>query len=308
MSSSALAFKPADDKLERNQQKVLSLTDYVGKTENFKGLSVEPYAPVAGAVIRGLHVTQDSEISAEVRQFLYQRLLRYGFLAFEPGTVSGDDFGHLVKLFGQAEYSGTPFTPPPVENPEVNTIDSAIKKTRMNFIWHIDQGFRAVLPRFTALFAKTVPPVGGDTLFSNAVAAYELLDPKFAAYLDTLVAVHDINAQGYLSLAYQNPEEHERQRQKYPPIEVPVIRVHEETGRKQIYVNELYTQRILGLSRTASDALLAILFEQIKLPEVEARVAWHEGAAVIWDNRIVQHKGVGDYGDGRRVLHRAIIA
>ncbi|MDR2689989.1 MAG: TauD/TfdA family dioxygenase [Azoarcus sp.] len=309
MTASSLAYgtRQTDEKLERNQQKVLSLADYVGKRENFADLSIEPYAPVAGATIRGLRITRNGEIGADVRQFLYQRLLRYGFLVFEPGTVSGEDFGLLVNLFGHAEYSGTPFTPPPAENPQINTIDSKIKKTRMNFIWHIDQGFRAVLPRFTALFAKTVPPVGGDTLFSNAVAAYDLLDPRFAAYLDSLVAVYDIDAQGYLSLAYQDPAERERQRKKYPPIEAPLIRVHEETGKKQIYANEVYTQRILGLSRTASDALLAILFEQIKLPEVQARVAWHEGAAVIWDNRIVQHKGVSDYGDGHRVLHRAII-
>ena len=65
--------------------------------------------------------------------------------------------------------------------------------------------------------------------------------------------------------------------------------------------------RILGVPRTVSDHLLQILFDYVKSPDVQTRVAWQEGAAVIWDNRVVQHRGVADYGDGLRVLHRAIV-
>jgi taurine dioxygenase len=297
-----------DEKLERAQQKVLSITDYIGRRENHAGVTVEPYSPVVGAHVRGLRLERGATVGADVRQFLYDRLLRYGFLAFEPGTVRGEDFGELVQLFGEARYTGTPYTPAAKDDGKVNTIDSRIKKTRMNFIWHIDQAFRPQPPRFTALFGKTVPAFGGDTLFSNAAAAYDLLDPLFAQYLETLVAVHDVETQGFLTLAYQDPQELAQQRAQNPPIEAPLIRVHPETGRKQIYVNELYTQRILGLSRSTSQHLLDILFEQIKSPEVQTRFRWEEGVALIWDNRSVQHRGVGDYGDGHRVLHRAIIA
>lgn len=302
MSSATLA----DDRLDQIQPKILSIADYLGDRETFRGIAVEPYSPVLGATVRGLRLRGSSE-DKDLAQFLHDRLLRYGFLQFEPGTVSSEDFIHLVGLFGHAEYQGTPYTPAARESSDVNTIDSKIKKTRMNFIWHIDQAFRPNPPRFTVLFGKTTPPQGGDTLFANATAAYDLLDPLFARYVETLTAVHDADTLGYLSLAYRAPDQYATQRVKNPPIEAPVVRVHPETGKKQIFVNELYTQRILGLSRTASEGILNILFEYVKSPDVQARFQWQEGSVLIWDNRTVQHRGVGDYGDGHRVLHRAIV-
>lgn len=296
-----------EDRLDSAQSKVLSIADYRGERETFRDAVIEPYSPVVGAHVRGLRISSASEPDQALAQFLHDRLVRYGFLHFEPGTVASEDFGRLVALFGHARYAGTPYTPAAQGNADVNTIDSAVKKTRMNLIWHIDQAFVPEPPRFTALFGKVAPPAGGDTLFSNAVAAYDLLDPLFARYLETLTAVHDVETQGFLTLAYQDPQALAAQRAKYPPIEAPVIRVHPDTGRKQIFVSELYTQRILGVPRVLSDHLLQILFEYVKSPDVQARVAWQEGAVVIWDNRVVQHRGVGDYGDGRRVLHRAIV-
>ncbi|MET3352840.1 UNVERIFIED_ORG: taurine dioxygenase [Xanthobacter viscosus] len=297
-----------EERLDSAQAKILSIADYRGEREALDTVVVEPYSPVVGAHVRGLDFGASTpEHDAALAQFLHDRLVRYGFLFFAPGIVRAEDFGRLVSLFGKARYAGTPYTPPPAGDTSVNTIDSSVKKTRMNLIWHIDQAFVPEPPRFTALFGKAAPPTGGDTLFANATAAYDLLDPDFARYLETLTAVHDVETQGFLTLAYQDPGALAAQRAKYPPIEAPVIRVHPDTGRKQIFVSELYTQRILGVPRTVSDHLLQILFDYVKSPDVQTRVAWQEGAAVIWDNRVVQHRGVADYGDGLRVLHRAIV-
>jgi len=296
-----------EEKLDVAQPRILDIHDYVGEKESFLGVTVEPYSPVVGARVIGLRLDDGKPVDPALRQFIYERILRYGFLSFEPGTVSSPNFDRLVALFGEARFLGTPHTPAAKESAQVNTIDSKVKKTRMNFIWHIDQAFRNNPPRFTALFGKKVPPFGGDTLFSNATAAYDLLDPLLARYLETLTAVHDVETQGFLTLAYQDKEQLASERRKLPPIEAPLVRVHPETGRRQIYVNELYTQRILGLSRTASQSLIDLLLDLVKSPDVQARYKWEEGAALIWDNRTVQHRGVGDYGDGHRVLHRAVI-
>ncbi|MFG1431172.1 TauD/TfdA family dioxygenase [Xanthobacter sp. V2C-8] len=295
------------ERLDSVQAKVLSIADYRGEREAFRDVVVEPYSPVVGARVRGLDLSASGAQEPALAQFLHDRLVRYGFLFFEPGVVRVEEFGRLVGLFGSARFAGTPYTLAARENADINTIDSSVKKTRMNLIWHVDQAFVPDPPRFTALFGKNAPPAGGDTLFANATAAYDLLDPQFARYLESLTAVHDVETQGFLSLAYQDPQALAAQRAKYPPVEAPVIRVHPDTGRKQIFVSELYTQRILGVPRTVSDHLLQILFDYVKSPDVQTRVAWQEGAAVIWDNRVVQHRGVGDYGDGLRVLYRAIV-
>lgn len=297
-----------EERLDAVQPRILDVAQYLGAAQTLDGVSLEPYSPVVGAHVRGLRLDGQTPPSEAVRQFLYAGLLRYGFLAFEPGTVQAQDFGQLAGLFGTARLMNTPHTPATRDNDnKVNTIDSQVKKTRMNYIWHIDQAFRNAPPRFTALFGQTVPAFGGDTLFTNATAAYDLLDPLLARYLETLTAVHDVETQGFLTLAYQDAAELAAQRAKTPPIEAPLIRLHPETGRKQIYANELYTQRILGLSRSASQGLLEVLFDLIRSPDVQTRFRWQQGTALIWDNRTVQHRGVGDFGTSHRRLHRAVI-
>ncbi|SDE26451.1 TauD/TfdA dioxygenase family protein [Paraburkholderia lycopersici] len=296
-----------DDDFESLQQRLLPESTYRVHGEARAGITLEPYSPVVGAKVRGLRINGTDVVPGEVRQFLNESLSRHGFLAFEPGTVSAADFAHLVQLFGHSEYMGTPYTPVAEESSNVNTIDSEVKKTRMNFIWHIDQAFRPEPPRFTVLFGKKVPSFGGDTLFCNAQAAYDLLDPLFAQYLETLYVAQDVETMGFLTLAYREEKELARQKARFPWIRTPLIRVHPETGKKQIYVNELYTQRILGLSRVASQNILGILFDLIKSPEVLTRFQWEEGSVLVWDNRVVQHRGVGDYGSGHRVLLRAVV-
>ncbi|ANN70606.1 TauD/TfdA dioxygenase family protein [Bordetella bronchialis] len=294
-------------KLDRIQPRILDMTHYHREPVSLDGITIAPYSATVGGRVTGLRVDAGTELSAAHRQFLRDGLLRHGFLSFEPGTVDVAHFERLISVFGKAKLMNTPYTPERGKDGQLNAIDSSIKKTRMNYIWHMDQVFQHNSPPFTALFGQSVPKLGGDTLFANATAAYDLLDPLLAAYLETLTAIHDVETQGYLTLAYHDLAQRAAEREKYPPIEVPLIRVHPETGRKQIFVNELYTLRILGVTRRTSQALLDVLFDVLGAPEVQARHRWEDGVALIWDNRTVQHRGVPDFGASRRVLHRALV-
>ncbi|ANY17717.1 TauD/TfdA dioxygenase family protein [Bordetella pseudohinzii] len=296
-----------NEKIDRIQPRILDMARYPADAAVYGGVTVTPYSPTVGARVSGLRIDGEGDPSPGVRAQLYEALLRYGFLSFEPGTVEVEHFERLVSLFGKAKLMNTPYTPETGKSGQLNTIDASTKKTRMNYIWHMDQVFQPVSPPYTALLGETMPALGGDTLFANATAAYELLDPMLAAYLETLTAVHDADTMGYLTLAYHDLEARAEQRRKYPPIEVPLIRKHPETGRKQIFVNELYTHRILGVSRRTSQALLDVLFDALSAPEVQARHRWENGTALIWDNRTVQHRGVPDFGSQRRVMHRALV-
>lgn len=289
------------------QPRVLDITSYAASAEQVDGVRLVPYEPSLGLRVEGLRPTPERPVPEHTAALLRQKLYERGFLVFEPGTVPVEGFVDLIGLFGAVQYYGGPFTPAAKENGLINTIDSKIKKTNMNFIWHIDGVFRDNPPKMTALFGHTVPEYGGDTLFANATAAYDLLDPQFAAYLETLTQIQSAETVGHLPLSYQDPEELARQRASTPPVEAPVIRVHPETGAKQIFVNESYTLRIKGLSRSISDSLLRLLFDLIKEPELQARFRWEQGSVLIWDNRTVQHRGINDY-HGHRVLYRAIVA
>ncbi len=90
------------------------------------------------------------------------------------------------------------------------------------------------------------------------------------------------------------------------PVEHPVIMTDPETGRKSVYVNRLYTSRIVGLRDEESDALLELLFKQTSVPELQLRVSWEPGTLTIWDNEKTQHYLVRDK-QADRVMHRVMV-
>jgi len=66
-------------------------------------------------------------------------------------------------------------------------------------------------------------------------------------------------------------------------------RTHPVTGKKILYVNPNFTDRIKGVSRQESDALLTFLFGFFEKPEVQARLRLEVDTVAIWDNRATVH-------------------
>ena len=138
----------------------------------------------------------------------------------------------------------------------------------------------------------TVPPHGGDTLFSSMYAAYAALSEQMKSYLGGLSALHD-GGPYYRSVnAMLGRDDRGR---TYPATEHPVIRTHPVSGRKALYVNSLFTQRILGIPRGESDAMLDFLFAHVQNPQFQCRFQWEQHSIAFWDNRCTQHYAVWDY-------------
>lgn len=268
------------------------------------GVRVAQLQPALGSVISGFKFDGrrlDDAFRSALRDLLHNR----GLVVFEPGTVTAENFTAFAGFLGEFFHYAGPHTPRAPENPDATMIDSLKDKNLRNHIWHSDGGFRADAPAFTALFAKQLPESGGDTMFSNTALVYEQLDPLFAAYLESLTVIQSADATGHITDRYLDPREAAEARQRMPPFEMPLIRVHPVTGRKWVAVNESYVAYIKGVSRIVSQNILGILFDMIKSPETTARLTWSRGMLAIWDNRVVQHKGIKDYGADRRVLYRA---
>jgi taurine dioxygenase len=265
---------------------------------------VSQLQPALGSIISGF-IFDGRPLNDEFRSGLRDLLQNRGLVIFEPGTVTAENFTAFAGFLGEFFHYAGPHTPRAPENPDATMIDSLKDKNLRNHIWHADGGFRPDAPAFTALFAKQLPDSGGDTIFSNTAWVYEQLDPLFAAYLESLTVIQSADATGHITDRYLDAEEAANARQRMPPFEMPLVRVHPVTGRKWIAVNESYAGYIKGVSRVMSQNILGILFDMIKSPEATARYAWTCGALAIWDNRVVQHKGIKDYGNGRRILYRA---
>ena len=269
------------------------------------GVRVTQLQPAVGSLVSGLRFDGKS-LSEDVRVAMRDLLHNRGLVIFEPGTVTAENFTAFAGFLGEFFHYAGPHTPRAPENPDATMIDSNKDKNLRNHIWHADGGFRPDAPAFTALFAQQLPDFGGDTIFSNAAWVYEQLDPLFAAYLESLTVIQSADATGHITDRYLDAEEATKARIRMPPFEMPLVRVHPATGRKWIAVNESYAGYIKGVSRIVSQNILGILFDMIKSPEATVRYSWTKGALAVWDNRVVQHKGIKDYaGGGRRVLYRA---
>ena len=141
---------------------------------------------------------------------------------------------------------------------------------------------------------QDVPPSGGDTLFAGMVAAYEALSPPLRRMLEGMTAIHDGDR------LYRGRYTQDDAGKVYPRAEHPVVRTHPVNRRKSLYVNKLFTARIVQLSQRESDGMLAMLFSHIEVPEFQCRFQWQPGSVAFWDNRCVQHRAIWDYFPQRR--------
>ena len=180
-----------------------------------------------------------------------------------------------------------------------------------NSVWHTDSSFKVVPALGSALSAREVPPVGGETEFADMRAAYDLLDEKKKKLIQNSTAVHSfaysqsqMNLDGrYKVTTVMNDEELEA----LPPVQHPMIRVHPESDRKAIYVGR-HASHIVGLSIEEGRALIRKLNEFSTQPEFVYRHKWRAGDVVMWDNRMVMHRGLPYDPMYRRVMHRTTVA
>lgn len=176
--------------------------------------------------------------------------------------------------------------------------------------WHVDASQVSNPPAVAILRAEKLPPFGGDTHWTNLVAAYEGLSAPLRTLCDGLQAEHNFWAAHRLDPS--NPVEkraidmigHQR-------VAVhPVVRVHPETGERALFVNPSRTSHILGLNPVESRKLLELLFEELTRPQYTVRFTWAPGSVAVWDNRSTAHLAAADIDhladiDGaERVMHR----
>jgi taurine dioxygenase len=155
--------------------------------------------------------------------------------------------------------------------------------------WHSDVSCDLEPPAISMLRIEVNPAGGGDTAFASMVQAYERLSEPMQAFLCGLEAVHagDLPWRGVYGST--SPKD-------FPVNVHPVVRTHPVTGRRVLYVNSGFTDKIKGLTRPESDALLHLLFDHIALGvEFQCRVRWEPNTVTLWDNRTVQHHASWDY-------------
>ena len=172
--------------------------------------------------------------------------------------------------------------------------------------WHSDSTYVDRPPKITLLYAREVPPRGGDTLFSDMYALYRDLSPGLQSKLESLNAINSASVVPRADDFYQAVKGKNSELADAQAIH-PVIRRHDETGRKAVYVNSIHTLRFDGMSREESLPLLNYLYQLVQRPEYCFRLQWRADTLAMWDNRCLQHYAVNDYHGYRRAMHRIIV-
>lgn len=266
----------------------------------YDGFSVAPMSATIGGEITGLDLRNalDPELVAELRR----ALLDFKVLFFRDQPLSGRQHVEFAQNFGTLEVH--PFLPANGELPELVRFEKHAEIGGYENGWHSDVSWRVAPSMGAILHAIEIPHVGGDTLFSDMYAAYDGLDDDLKARLEGLEAVHDFTRAFGRSMDAQARAE---MLEKFPPTPHPVIRTHEETGKKLIYVNRFFCDHIVGLERDESDALIDLLSKKAEIVEYQCRFTWEQDSIAFWDNRAVQHYASSDYWPDRRVMERASI-
>jgi taurine dioxygenase len=264
-------------------------------------LTVKPIAGALGAEIHGVDLSEPLDDATFAQ--IHQVLLDYCVIFFHDQNITPNQQLGFAKRWGDIHLhphiSGLPGTPEILEivkdKDDVHTLGG---------YWHTDQMFTPTPVMATMLYAKQVPPYGGDTLFTNAYMAYESLSSGMKDMLAELrtVNIYEMKKQRAAAMQVnaidQQPEQAEH----------PLIRTHSETGRKTLYLSYGgITRRIAGMSDAESQPLLDYLRQHAARPEFTCRFGWNVGSLAVWDNRCVQHLAVNDYHGHRRVMHRITI-
>ncbi|HLI00796.1 MAG TPA: TauD/TfdA family dioxygenase [Acidimicrobiales bacterium] len=286
------------------------------------GVTVEPIAGRIGAEITGVDLSQplDDGTVETIQRALDQWKVVF-FRDQHLDHAAQIDFG---RRFGELTYAHPHDDTPPDGAPEIYTVDvrrfvkgdkaeaaKIIRAERRSLTsgWHTDVTPAVNPPAGSILRADIVPAVGGDTTWTNLVAAYEGLSEPVKAFVDTLWAEHRYGAD-WNGL---NPDRKtiygERYKKNSLVAHHPVVRVHPRTGERALFVNPGFVDHILGVSRLESRWILGHLFNELIRPEYTVRFRWQPGSVAFWDNRATSHLAPRDV-DGletERVLHRVTL-
>lgn len=266
-------------------------------------VTINPVQPLIGAEIAGLDI---ADVTDQEFALIHQALLRFKVVFLRNQTPTRAQHVAFGRRFGTLEVH--PLSAHP-EFPEMLVLRSfggmkeGTAAPAADF-WHSDTTFRDTPSAISVLMAHELPPLGGDTLWSNMVAAYNGLDDALKQRIETLDAEHT----GLIAFGrhLDTPEKQAGFLSQYPVQAHPVVRLHPETAERMLYVNSGFTNRILGVSDDESASLLRVLFDEVKRPEYQVRFRWEVGSIAIWDNRSTQHYGVADYA-GWRHLERVTV-
>jgi len=268
-----------------------------------------PLTAHIGCEVKGVDLREP--LAASAAAAIYRAWLDHAVLLFRDQNLAQEDLIRVTGIFGEFAPLGRPKHTLPSGFSKILPNIMLISNIRENgetigalpdgeMMFHHDTIHRDDPHKATLLYSVEIPTYGGDTLFASGTAAYEALDPAMKKRLEGLRAVN--------FYAYNSVKRNDKQAVDATSQAIhPVVRTHDETGRKALYVNRLMSIRIEGMPEAQSDELLNFLFDHSEKPEFVYQHVWRHGDLIVWDNRCSSHARTDFPADQRRLLLRTTV-
>lgn len=268
--------------------------------------------PSFGLEISGIDLSE--AITDDVFSKLRQDFAQSGVLLIRnQGHISPLDQVEFSKRFGPLEeHVLTQFLLP--GHPEIFVVSNITENGRYIGAhggakeYHSDLAYLKEPSLGSVFRCLECPEEGGETAFVSMAAAYDALPKRLQLMFDELDAVYDYVWSYDRRMASIRGPLSEIQRAKTPPIVHPAVRAHPETGRKALFLSDIWVRYFVGMNEADSQDLLGEVMEIAKKPEAEYQHVWQPGDIVMWDNRSTMHRACPfDEENTRRLMHRTTI-
>jgi len=263
-----------------------------------------PIAGALGAEIEGVDLSRP--ISDAVFADIHQALMDHKVIFFRDQDLSPARHIAFGRRFGEPHEDH--FVAAHDQHPELIELLQEADDAGYNFggSWHTDNSYRSAPPMAVVLYARELPPFGGDTTWANMALAFHKLSPAMQDMLRPLRAEH--LTQGYQQKLKTGGGDYGISFDKAEKVRIeishPVVRVHPVTGEESLYLNHAYSYRFAGMTEEESAPLIRYLCDFAIRPAFTCRFRWRPGSLAVWDNRSTMHFAIGDYYGYRRLMHR----
>lgn len=275
-------------------------------------LTVTPSGQACGASVRGIDLSKplDAGEVAAIRK----AWLEHQVLAFPDQKLTDDQLEAFTLNFGP--FGDDPFIAPIPGHPHIIAVKRKADETAPIFAesWHSDWSFQKRPPQGTCLYGITIPPTGGDTLFTNQYLALEQMPADLRKRIEGRNAIHSAkNAYAPTGFYGTADKAQGRSMDIRPSADAeatqthPFIRKHHETGRESLFGCAGYIIGVEGLSQEEGWDLVSEVYRWQTRPEFQYRHKWSPDMLVMWDNRCTLHMATGGYAGHDRLLHRTTI-
>ncbi len=273
-------------------------------------LTIKPLSDALGAEVVGIDA--GAGLSEVDLARLNAAFLEHHLLCFRSAPLTAAAFARVARYFGEPQLqllrdqrTG--------DAPEVSILESTYKTPEakpddLTMVrlsgWHTDDSYFEVPAKATMLQGLAIPSSGGQTRFSNTRRAYDELPEPLRGKIDGLKAIHAYDTRRAKARAKTLNQD---ELKETGDVTHPLVRTHEDSGKRAIYFNPNRTDRVVGMDAAESDALLDQLYDWITKPEYQYHHVWTVGDILLWDNRCLVHSVNVDFPVGEERRHQRIL-